>query len=288
MPGGSSFLPYSSVPDLQLLWSDEFTSLNLASTGNPSGTWRPDAIWQDISQGYRDFAGTSWNLNPNDPNTFNTTPFSISGSVLTIQAIRTPGPLVVPIRNEMVSQGLVGYPDPAWCGGVLLTNSAVRKFKYGYFEWLARWPNPGKGMHPGLWLFSSDLGADPNNKGTAEIDIIEMYGQSNQMHTTIHMCDNTGAGPAYEVGAPAVIDTAGWHTYAMDWQPTYLKFYYDSTLMYTVNAPDGAWFFSFMDIRMDFVLDDPWFAGLGWASDGTTPSPMNMDIDYIRVYNRKP
>jgi len=34
-------------------------------------------------------------------------------------------------------------------------------------------------------------------------------------------------------------------------------------------------------------MDAPWF-GSGLSSDGTTPSPMTMDIDYVRVYNTKP
>lgn len=281
-----------------LIFSDDFTSLDLASVSNPNGRWRPDAIWQDVSQGYRDFAGTNWNLNPNDANTFNNTPFVISGSVLTIQMFRTPSPLVVPIRNEMVAQGLIGYPDPAWCGGFLETNSVVQKFKYGYFEFNARWPNPGKGMHPGLWFFSSDLGADPNNKGNAEIDVLEMYGVSNTMHTTIHLRDNSGAGPGYELGGtspftgptvgPASVDTAGWHLYGMDWQPTYLRFYYDNVLMYEVLGADGAWFSSFMNIHINFCVDDPWFASFGLATDGTTPNPMNMDIDWIKVWTSKP
>lgn len=278
-----------------LIFSDDFASLNLASVSNPNGTWRPDAIWQDVSQGYRDFAGTSWNLNPNDANTFNQSPYVVAGSVLTQQLFRTPSNLVVPIRNEIVAQGLT-LPDPAWCGGFLLTNSAVRKFKYGYFEFRAQWPNPGKGMHPALWFYSSDLGNDPNNKGNCEIDLIEMYGVSNTMHTTIHMLNSSGVGTSYELGTPttgptvgpASIDTAGWHLYGMDWQPTYLRFYYDNTLMYQVTGADGAFFNSYMDIYMDITADDPWFAGLGIATDGTTPSPVNMNVDWIKVWTSKP
>lgn len=271
-----------------MIFSDEFTSFNLASASNPNGTWRPDATWQAIDQGYRDFAGTSWNMNPNDTTTAAFPAFSQSGSILTIQAFRTPAGAVAPIRAELNGQGNSGLPDPPWCGGLILTNSVVRNFTYGYFEFRAQWTNPGRGMFPALWFYSSLLGADPQSKGRSEIDLVEIYGNpggSNVVTTFIRgMTDGSNVGVTQH--GPTANDTTGWHTYGMDWQPTYINVYYDNTLLYSITGAEAAWFSAPMDLYMNFAMDAPWFGAN--LSDGTTPSPMNMNIDYIRVWTSKP
>ena len=278
--------PVSQAASPTLIWSDDFTSLDLASASNPNGAWRPNSIWQDLAKGYYDFAGSSWNINPNDAAPFPShNPFSTSNSVLTIQAFHTPSDLTTPIQTEMTAQG-VPNAVPAWCGGFLVTNSAVRKFKYGYFEYRAQWPNPGKGIFPALWLFASEGSNDVLNKGNAEIDVFEMFGASNLWTTSLHMRDNSGVGTDVTIGSRSE-DTAGWHTYGIDWQPTYLRFYRDNVLVYEVTGSNAAYYNTTMNIIINFSMDASWFSS-GLKSDGTTPSPMNMNIDYVRVYTSKP
>ena len=278
-----------------LLWSDEFDtypSVVSNASGGASDTtsnWRYDAVWQDADKGYRDFAGTSWNINPNDPAYAGYNPFSVSGSILTISVVRTPSTLTSQIRADLDSQGNTSMAVPAWCGGFLVSNSAKRKILYGYIEWKARWSNPGKGMFPALWLYSSDGSSDAQSKGQAEIDVLELFGQGNLWHTTLHMIATNGTGTSDELaGSPQSTDTTGWHTYGIDWQPGYIKIYKDGALIYTVSSSEAAWYNNVnMNILINFAMDAPWF-GSGLLSDGTTPSPMTMDIDYVRVYNAKP
>jgi hypothetical protein len=287
---------FATTGTATLIWSDEFDSYPSVVSNASGGTsdvtsnWRYDAIWQNADLGYRDFAGTSWNINPNDPHYAGYNPFSVAGSVLTIQAFRTPPALTAQIRADLDAQGNTGLAVPAWCGGFLQTNSKKRKFVYAYVEWKARWANPGKGMFPALWMYSSDLGNDPQGKSSAEVDVLEMFGQPNLVNTTIIMKGTSyDPGNAYAVpGSPFSEDTSGWHTYGYDRQPGFLKFYYDGVLMATITGSDAAWFNGVnMDVMINFAMDAPWF-GSGNMSDGTTPSPMNMDIDYVRVYTTKP
>lgn len=73
-----------------LIYNDEFTSLDLASPSNPNGAWRPNEDWQNLSKGYKDFAGTNWNISPNDAAPFPSfNPFTISTPSTSI--IITPG-----------------------------------------------------------------------------------------------------------------------------------------------------------------------------------------------------
>ena len=262
-----------------LLWSEEFNSLDLASTSNPNGLWRPNSFWQDISLGYLDFAGQSWNVNPNTATFAPYTPFSISNGVLRISVFRTPAALNRPILDQMAAQR-VSAAVPAWCGGFLISNPTVHKWKYGYFEIRARWPNPGRGMFPALWFYATDGATDPLGKGTAEIDMAELYGAPSKFYTTLQ---NT-------VGQLGVAnkDTTDWHTYGMDWQPTYIRFYYDSQLLYEVAGTNATWYNTTMGIILNFSMDARWFAAHGLLSDASTPSPMFSEVDYVRIWDKMP
>ena len=271
-------LPHPSpIPVGHLLFSDEFDAFDLASASHTNGFWRPNDFWQGISSGgYKDFAGTSWNINPNNPTFAPYNPFSVSNGILTITCTRTPTALVSAIQAEMTAQGIPGSV-PAWCGGMIVQNPAVRKFKYGYFEFRARWPNPGKGMFPALWFYSTDGGADPLGKSWSEIDLFETFGISNTWSTSLH------GGTGYTIDTK-VQDTTDWHTYALDWQPTYLKVYRDDVLVYTVTGADAEWFNTTMGIRMNYAMDASWF-GANATSDSNTPDNLTMEIDYVRVYD---
>lgn len=268
------------VPTSKLLFADDFNSLDLA---NPNGFWRPNDFWQNIAMGYQDFAGSSWNISPNSPAFANYSPFSINNSILTIKAFRTPPELVTPIQTEMAAQGIPGKA-PAWCGGMLVQNPAVKKWIYGYFEIKARFPVAGKGMFPALWLYGTDGSVDPFNKGGAEIDLFEHFGQNNNWQTTIHMNDNNLVGTSQTVGTSS-LDTSQWHTYGLDWQPTYLRFYCDNILLYEVTGTNALWFNNAkLGFRLNYAMDAFWFYTYGLNSDSTTPNVLTMEIDYVKVW----
>jgi phage gp46-like protein len=273
-----------------LIWADEFTApLNLASDSNPNGTWRPNAIWQDINQGYQDFAGTNWDISPNDPAWAAYPPYSQSGSVLTLYSFRMPSDMVAHTRAQMDAQGN-SNPVPAWCGCQLSTNSVVRKFKQPYYvEWKARWPIDGQGMFPALWMFSSDFSLDPQNKGSAEIDMLEINGHGGWFNTNLHQRNTDHSGYDSAGYGPFTGDTQGWHTYGVDRTSTYIRFYRDNVLLYEATGTDASWFNDVnMDILINFAMDAYWFYSYGLNSDTTTPSPMTMEVDYVRVYSSKP
>lgn len=256
-----------------LLFFDDFNTLDLVTPGNPNGVWRPNDFWQNISRGYKDFAGTSWNANPNEASV-NLNPFSVAGSVLTITAARIPSDRNAAIAASMAAQGQTGAPS--WYGGMLISNAnlPVQRYLYGYFEMRARFPTQGSGMFPALWFYNSMGGPKPN----AEIDLFEIFGTPNRWTTTLH--------PGPEVGA-ASEDTAGWHVYGMDWQPTYLRFYRDGVLKWQATGSNATYFDVPMGIRINYAMDANWFPPAN-KSSGATPSPMTMEIDYVSVYDIKP
>ena len=251
--------PNPSTPPSNATWSDEFDGpLDLSRPGYV-GKWSPNEFGGD-GVGYEDFAGQSWNINPFQSPQDN--PFSITDSILRITMKRT-----TPSLNNVTSE--------QWAGAYMITNPAVKSFTYGYFESRIRWPNPGVGMFPAFWLYET-------NGGQREIDIMEIFGSptGRPWTATIHH-SNSQTNNSFDVDR----DTTGWHTYALDWQPNYLRWYYDGEFVGEMTNTDASYFNAPMSIRLNFSMDAPWF----WQkSDASTPNPMYMDVDYVRYWPNKP
>src|SRR5262249_13635732 len=157
--------------------------------------------------------------------------FSTSGSVLTITSRHNDPSLYSAMDAEMLSQG-IPQPRPNWLGGMLVNNVDVQSFTYGYFEAKLRWPNPGKGMFPAWWLYNARGGPKTN----AEIDILEIFGDAGgKFSTSCH--GSLSATLATETG-----DTTSWHTYGLDWQPSYLRFNKDRVQYFELTGPNAEWF----------------------------------------------
>lgn len=259
-------------------WSEEFNSLDL-TTSSHTGLWRPNDFWQNINGGYEDFAGTSYNANPNETSV-DINPFSVADSVLTITCIRTPANKVEAIRSSMSSQGQ-GTNVPNWVGGILITDPNTKYFKYGYFETKARFPVLGKGMFPAIWLFRAPSGEEVAGKESAELDIFEIfgYGSGNPVSISVH-------GSLQSTIHNYNVDVTQWHRYAMDWQPTYIRFYLDEVLLIELTGTDASWFNTTMGMRLNYSMDAPWFGAQ--TSDGSTPSTLTMQVDYVRQWNTNP
>ncbi len=110
----------------------------------------------------------------------------------------------------------------------------LQTFKYGCIEARMQLPSAG-GVWPAFWML-----ADPSNwPTTGEIDIMEAK-HKNPTSFTGTAIGNSGNGP-YFVGrsyAPGVDLSAGFHTYALEWGPDVLRFYFDNTLYRTVTPQD--------------------------------------------------
>lgn len=291
-----------------LLWEQDFsvTPLTLRTASNATaGAWMPnDMTWQSPTQGYVDFAaspcaaadvasgvcsrpGGTFDINPNDPLMLGVSPFSQANGYLTISARPTPSNLVSAIQAEMTAQG-VGGPVPSFIGGHLEANPAVFPgFTYGYFEFRAAFPNAGPGMFPALWFYSTP-GKNPDMPH-AEIDLLEFFGHSSAFYTTIYsggQNDNTGTTVGQHVG---LID-GQFHTYGLDWTAQHMDFYLDQQLIYSapaslVSAYQGV----SLTPLMNYVMDASWMeSNIYLRPDATTPNPLVMNVNYVRLYSVKP
>jgi beta-glucanase (GH16 family) len=177
--------------------------------------------------------------------------------------------------------------------------------KYGRFEFRAKLPT-GKGVWPAIWMLPLE-----DRYGTwaasGEIDIMEARGQEpTRVLGTIHFGsrwpNNTELSKTYTLPDGGTI--ADFHVYALEWEPGEIRWYVDGkqyakqTFWWSSSKLDGAkgakpakeadlnpW---------PAPFDQPFYLVLNVAVGGkfvgnpdkSTIFPVEMVVDYVRVYER--
>ena len=156
----------------------------------------------------------------------------------------------------------------AYTSGVI-TSRPHATFGYGYFEMRAKLPK-GKGIWPAFWLINNDC--------THEIDVFELLGDDpHTLHMTYHYHD----AEAYSTTYTGPDFSAGYHTFAVDWQPNSITWYVDDVVRGKYTGTVSA---DPLMICADTAVGGVWPGN----PDSTTQFPQYYDIDYIRVYDTKP
>ena len=157
----------------------------------------------------------------------------------------------------------------------------VEKYKYGYFEIRCKLPKPIKGNWPAFWLWSQ-VGGRYNEIDVFEQDFKEQNGKQ-RVYGTYHyndsngktkhdtrFCDTRETNDAYY--------SSSYHTYAVNWSPGKVVWYIDGVLK---GESDNS----------GFVPRDPMLLKANYAIEKkmirNNNTPMEMVIDYIRVYQLK-
>ena len=150
-----------------------------------------------------------------------------------------------------------------------------------------------QGMWPAFWL----LPRDKQWPTAGEIDILENRGSESfrvssayhwQTNPSVPCCsqhqfvfENYSA--LDEEGEPVNFH-AGYHTYAVEWDATLLRFYVDGVLHYTVTETAGRPIF---EEPMNIILNLAVGGDFGGDPNASTVFPQHMDIDYVRVWQRQ-
>jgi beta-glucanase (GH16 family) len=148
----------------------------------------------------------------------------------------------------------------------------------------------GKGMWPAFWL---NANAVPWPQG-GEIDVMENKGRlSGDVSSAFHYQKNPGPCCSQHffdvrdyVPSPAVNFQAGFHTYAVDWENTQLKFYVDNHLFFTENETSAMSDANFLT-KKNIILNLAVGGDFDGPPDGTTTFPQYMDVDYVRVWQHQ-
>ena len=167
----------------------------------------------------------------------------------------------------------------------LLTAGKFTK-QFGRFEARIKLP-VGQGIWPAFWMLGDDIGS-AGWPTCGEIDIMENRGREPSInYGTLH-------GPGYSGGNPISSSytlpggerfTDSFHIFAIEWEPSAIRFYVDDNLYQTRTPAD-------LPAGRIWVFDHPFFillnlavgGNFGGNPDSSTTWPQTMLVDYVRVY----
>lgn len=194
------------------------------------------------------------------------------------------------ITARIAPAGLTCYYGPCRYTSAKLKTAGRVEAGFGRVEARIRLPR-GQGLWPAFWMLGASFPATPW-PASGELDIMEFRGSrpfetSSAMHGPGYSGSST---PFVHRHAPPGADfSAGFHRYAVEWDPAEARFYVDDDLHYRVTRGQvrahGPWAF-----------DQPFYVilnlAVGGGFDGDPASdavlPATMLVDYVRVYARAP
>lgn len=187
------------------------------------------------------------------------------------------GLLVIEARQEK-------FEDSYYTSARLKTQG-LQEFHYGRIEARIKVPE-GKGLWPAFWMLGSNFDGS-NWPDCGEIDIMEYIGKEPDLIMgTLHGPGYSGALGFSQWNRQEFLIADDFHTYAIEWEPDQIRWYFDNEEYFVVNREDigeRAWPF-----------DQPFFIILNLAVGGVLPGPVGLElefptrlyVDYVRVYQR--
>jgi beta-glucanase (GH16 family) len=257
--GGSSEA-WAQQPNYALVWSDEFSAPN----GSPP----------DSSKWIMETGGGGWGNNELESYTNRAQNVHVQDGNLVISAKK---------ESYKGADGIMRQYTSA-----RLKTLGLFEQRYGRFEARIRIPR-GQGIWPAFWMLGNNIGT-VDWPGCGEIDIMENIGKEpDKMHGTIHgpgYSGSEGLGGTYTLPSGKFADN--FHIFAVEWEPSAIRFYVDGNLYETRTPAD-------LPTGKTWVFDHPFFillnvaVGGGWPGnpDRTTVFPQRMLVDYVKVYAKK-
>ncbi|MCH5158951.1 MAG: family 16 glycosylhydrolase [Clostridiales bacterium] len=259
-----------------LVWYDEFDGTSLDRT-----KWNYQTGTHDVYHNFENWNVENWGNG--ELQYYTEDSVTVSG-----------GSLVITAKKQSTS-------GKDYRSGRILTRDKA-SWTYGYFE--ARMKTPtGSGMWPAFWMLPQPSSYDNiNNKYggwpyNGEIDIMEAKGSRyNKVDTTLHYGPISDGGWQSQYNTTETTlssNTDQWHTYAVEWKPTYIKWFVDGNPVQTVSsdtwysrseaasgnsrAPFDQPFYIILNLAVGGQYDN-------WATPDGSFTSANMYVDYVRVY----
>ena len=174
--------------------------------------------------------------------------------------------------------------------GMVLTSGLFTQ-TYGRYEVRAKFP-PGLGLQPAIWMLPQHPFRGPDYY-YGEIDIAEAWGRyPGIVSPHLHYVSTPGTPQS---GAYCTVQTSNsaFHTYAVEWTTTRMRFSYDGKTCWTTTwAPAPP--FAPARATSPAPFDQPFYLilnlGVGDSTtrtnrpDAKTPFPARMQVDYVRVW----
>jgi hypothetical protein len=169
-----------------------------------------------------------------------------------------------------------------------LNTAGKGEWTYGRFEIRAKLPK-GIGSWPAIWMLGSNI-STVGWPHCGEIDIMEHVGfDEGNIHASIHTTDYNhmnGTQKSGQVIIPTATDS--FHVYSLEWDSTYIRYLVDDEPYFFIyndsNGDEDKWPFNNPQyIILNLAVGGDWGGAQGVDN---TAFPMNMLVDYVRVYVR--
>ena len=198
---------------------------------------------------------------------------------------KTPGgELVTEVKNGTLRIHCLKENGKVYSGRVYA--KVKEGWTYGYIEASIKLPK-GKGTWPAFWMMPVNFKSWPAD---GEIDIMEEVGYhpnyvSSSLHANAHVHSN-GTQVTHEMYCAGA--EGEFHTYAIEWRHDNITTYVDGKVQLSYDNRGLG--------RDDWPYDDPFYVifNLAWGGDwggaqGVDESalPVTMEVDYIRVFQKK-
>ncbi len=233
-----------------------------------------------------------WDLVFNDEfngtslNTTNWTALNRKDSFNNEKQFYHPDQVTIAGGNLVITATDVPRQGKAYQSGLITSNNL---FGPGRFEARIDLPT-SQGMWPAFWLNPNQV---PWPQG-GEIDILENRGsQPNLVSSAYHW--QTNPGPCCDqhqfvfdeytatVAGQPVNFHAGFHTYAVEWDETTLRFFVDDNLYHTVTETANRPIF---ETQKNIILNVAVGGDFGGDPNASTVFPQTMLVDYVRYWQR--
>jgi beta-glucanase (GH16 family) len=182
------------------------------------------------------------------------------------------GQLVITAKNE--SFGGANYTSAR------MKTQGKKSWTYGKIE--ARIAMPSfSGSWPAFWMLGDNIGS-VGWPACGEIDIMEHVNTDPNVHGTVHWVGTDGGHASYGSNTPAAV--TGYHVYAIEWTPNYIRWFVDGAQYNEINIAGN--------VGSTEEFQKPFFLLLNFAIGGNWPGfniasgvfPAKYYIDYVRVY----
>ena len=251
-------IPTAVSDKYELLWSDEFNegAGNLANEG----------YWVGQNGNGEEFGIPGWGNSELQYYRFENAVQTNSGTIK-LNATRTGA-----------SEYDCYYGDCLWQSAKLVTKDRLA-FKYGRIE--ARIKGAaGQGTWPAFWTLGTNIDTVPWPR-CGEIDIMELKGSNpSYVWGTAHGPLSGGPGRGGEKFMNASTTTK-FHTYAIEWNSTSIKFEVNGSVYYTYRNTDADWVFDdYQYLILNVAMGGHWGGAVDFDLNST-----NLEVDYVRYYS---
>ncbi len=203
-----------------------------------------------------------------------------------VNAVVTGGKLRITCRKETFPNAAYLPGDTAWNrrrDSASYTSASIHTFRkagflYGRIEVRAKLPR-GRGTWPAIWLLGENLRAGWPECG--EIDIMEALGaEQKAVYATLHYAGPGGKDVHAGKKWVRKHQVRGFHTYAIDWTPDLIVWYFDGREYFRFETkPAGETFQKPYYLILNLAYGSSWAPQVDDAA-----LPQQFLVDYVRYY----